>query len=92
MNPVTDAHLWALVALLCLSGWAATLFIVSRAFVPQANAIKVFEQVVKLQDDQIRATIERAERRVSIPNPKLRPKDEPQATTLERLQEVFGAD
>ncbi len=50
---------WAGIALLALAGWAVTLAILTRAFVPMANTLSILHKVDKLIDDRIATVVQR---------------------------------
>src|ERR1700691_5348845 len=62
---MTEAQLWALIAVLALAGWGASLVLFARSTLPMANALSVTNKVDALVDDRIAKTLERIETRRS---------------------------
>ena len=60
---MSEALGFALIAVLCLAGWATTNVMMTRASVQAANALKILFQVDATVDDRIASQIQRIEQR-----------------------------
>lgn len=89
---MTSGEVWAVIAFACLGGWAVTLFITTRAWVPNANAFGILEKLANRQDEQIRATLERIQSRRGIaPAPRqLPPQKAPHEQAMEQISRALG--
>lgn len=89
-----SALLWSSVALLALAGWAGTLFVLTKALMPQANALNVLQKVDTLIDGRIRSVVERVQQRQGkLPDPKTigtRVVDNPDDAAASAIRDVFG--
>lgn len=57
---MTEALGFALIAVLAFGGWALTLAMVSRAFIPQANTAKILQAIVDREDAKVHSLAKRA--------------------------------
>ena len=88
---MTDAHLWAAIALLALAGWAATNVFVGKANLPTANALGSLVKTNNAIDDRVYATIQRIQQRQQkiAPKPEQPESRRPTAEQAE-MSRMFG--
>lgn len=90
-----SALLWSSVALLALAGWAATLFVVTKSIVPQANALNTLQKVDAFIDERVRTVVERIQQRQGkLPDPKTIGTEKvrnPDDAAAAAIRDVFGA-
>lgn len=90
-----SALLWSSVALLALAGWAATLFVVTKALIPQAKALETLQRVDTLIDNRIRSVVERIQQRQGkLPDAKTvgsRPTESPDDAAASAIRDIFGS-
>jgi hypothetical protein len=59
---VTETVWFALIAVLALAGWGATLVAMTKASVSSANAMKVLQQIGDREDTKVGSMVDRLER------------------------------
>lgn len=57
---MTDAHLWATVALAAILGCGFLLYMMARTILPNANAMKVLHEIDARFDERVRSILHKA--------------------------------
>ena len=86
---MTDAHLWAAIALAAIVGCGILLYLMARSVLPMLNALAVAEKVDERMDNRIRAILERAKTMDERKRPQVVPGQQ-SAQRVNPLEEIFG--